>query len=346
MPSPTPLRLGAAEFERLLRSPLSYDDLMGRPIMVDVDAGAEALRDPKLPEMLAALPAVFVGISESPHPLFDVCVAPDDPNLESLTTTLTNTATASITLALLLRGGASRSTSEGLVAESAAYSLLQAGPEFARWRSERSTHFGRREENPVLVYRNSSHLSIVLNRPHKHNAFDAATRDALCAAFELAIVDTTITRVSLSGNGPSFCSGGDLDEFGSRPDPASSHIIRLSRSAARLAAVLGPRLRVRLHGSCLGAGIELAAFAGHVRAHPDARLGLPELALGLLPGAGGTVSIPRRIGRQRCAYLAYTGVRLDARTALDWGLVDAIDDYSDDDSNDGGQDAHDGEEGA
>ncbi|MCW2550649.1 MAG: enoyl-CoA hydratase, partial [Mycobacterium sp.] len=57
---------------------------------------------------------------------------------------------------------------------------------------------------------------------------------------------------------------------------------------------------------------------------PDSVLGLPELALGLLPGAGGTVSITRRIGRWRTAYLVLSGRTIDAATALDWGLVDAI----------------------
>jgi enoyl-CoA hydratase/carnithine racemase len=61
-----------------------------------------------------------------------------------------------------------------------------------------------------------------------------------------------------------------------------------------------------------------------VRAHPDTVLGLPELSLGLIPGAGGTVSISRRIGRWRTAYLVLSGRTIDAPTALRWGLVDEI----------------------
>jgi enoyl-CoA hydratase/carnithine racemase len=63
-----------------------------------------------------------------------------------------------------------------------------------------------------------------------------------------------------------------------------------------------------------------------VSAAPDAFFELPELAMGLVPGAGGTASLPRRIGRQRTAWLALSGERIDARTALRWGLVDAIED--------------------
>ena len=74
----------------------------------------------------------------------------------------------------------------------------------------------------------------------------------------------------------------------------------------------------------MGAGIELAAFATRVSAHPEASIALPELALGLIPGAGGTVSVTRRIGRQRCAQLALHGGPISAGTALEWGLIDEI----------------------
>jgi enoyl-CoA hydratase/carnithine racemase len=70
--------------------------------------------------------------------------------------------------------------------------------------------------------------------------------------------------------------------------------------------------------------LEMAAFCGWVEAHEDSVIGLPELSLGLIPGAGGTVSVTRRIGRWRTAYLVLTGRTVDAATALTWGLVDAI----------------------
>ncbi len=76
----------------------------------------------------------------------------------------------------------------------------------------------------------------------------------------------------------------------------------------------------------MGAGVELPPFAGRVVARADATFRLPEVGMGLVPGAGGTVSIPRRVGRQRAAWLALTGSAIDAQTALDWGLVDAIND--------------------
>jgi len=110
--------------------------------------------------------------------------------------------------------------------------------------------------------------------------------------------------------GESFCSGGDLDEFGSLSNPAEAHAIRTTRSPALLAARLAGRLRVEVHGACLGAGIELPAFADRVVAEEGAYFQLPEVALGLVPGAGGTVSLPRRIGRQRTAWFGLSGQRL------------------------------------
>ena len=79
------------------------------------------------------------------------------------------------------------------------------------------------------------------------------------------------------------------------------------------------------HGPCIGAGIEVPAFAGSVLASPGTTFRLPELRMGLIPGAGGTVSIPRRIGRWRTAYLALSGAPIGIETAQAWGLVDGLD---------------------
>ncbi|MCZ0997091.1 enoyl-CoA hydratase/isomerase family protein [Streptomyces mirabilis] len=83
-------------------------------------------------------------------------------------------------------------------------------------------------------------------------------------------------------------------------------------------------MTAHLHGACVGAGIELAAFAGRVLAAPDTLIRLPEVGMGLIPGAGGTASLPVRIGRERTAYLALSGDTLSAAQALGWGLVDEI----------------------
>ena len=150
-------------------------------------------------------------------------------------------------------------------------------------------------------------------------------RDALVDALAAAAADPGL-RVEIDGAGPSFCSGGDLAEFGSVPDAATAHRLRLRRSAGRALAAVAERVVVRVHGACVGAGVELPAFAGRVIARRDATFRLPEVAMGLVPGAGGTVSLPRRIGRQRTALLALTGAPIDAATAQQWGLVDEVED--------------------
>jgi enoyl-CoA hydratase/carnithine racemase len=202
---------------------------------------------------------------------------------------------------------------------------LQGGPEFATWRQshpvvERSLET---EGDTVGVRRTGDTLHITLSRPSVHNALNSQMRDELHAALMIAASDPSVA-VLLEGEGPSFCSGGDLQEFGSRPDPGTAHLVRLRRSSGLLIAGMSERVEARLHGSCLGAGIELPAFAGRVTAQRDTTIALPEIDLGLIPGAGGTVSLTGRIGRHRTAYLALTGDVIDAGTALQWGLVDAV----------------------
>jgi enoyl-CoA hydratase/carnithine racemase len=255
---------------------------------------------------------------------FDVVVETRDA-LAPLVANVEAAPLASAALAQLLRGHAGRTVEQGLVAESFVYSMLQAGPEFAGWLArQRTLRPEIPEEAPVKVAREGGRLELTLNHPMKRNAYSAAMRDHLCEALQLAAADDGIDEIVLRGEGPAFCSGGDLDEFGLLVDPATAHAIRTTRSAARLLAACASRVRAELHGACVGAGIELPAFARRVVASPDAWFQLPELSMGLVPGAGGTVSLPGRIGRQRTARLALSGERMDAETALGCGLVDEI----------------------
>jgi hypothetical protein len=215
----------------------------------------------------------------------------------------------------------------GVVTESLAYSTLQGGPEFARWLADRGPARLPDIADPVQADRDGNTLRIAFNRPQRHNAFSTDARAALLEALTVAQLDPSIDEVVLSGNGPSFCSGGDLAEFGTFSDPASAHLARTRYSPAllldALTARLGKACRAEVHGQVLGSGLEMAAFCGRVVSRPDAVFGLPELSLGLLPGAGGTVSVTRRIGRWRTAYLVLTGRSIGVDTAVCWGLVDA-----------------------
>lgn len=222
-----------------------------------------------------------------------------------------------------LLGEPAGSVEAGLVAESRAYADLQGGPELARWLAERGPAEPDPSPDPVRLDRVGDDLTISLHRPECHNAVDVALRDALVEALELVAADPALT-VTLRGDGPSFCSGGDLREFGTFPDPETAHAVRLERLPARALAAVADRVTAEVHGHCVGAGVELAAFCHRVVAHPATTFRLPEVAMGLVPGQGGTVSLPRRIGPARTAWLALTGRAVDARVALEWGLVDEL----------------------
>jgi enoyl-CoA hydratase/carnithine racemase len=276
---------------------------------------------------LAHLGCVLVAIGEATDALaaaFDV-VVDDEAAAAEVTNAIDARPIASTALALLLRGTERRTVLDGLIAESSTYSTLQQGPEYGAWFSARTRRSRAAESGPpVRLKRTENVLRVTLSRPAVRNAFNAAMREALLDALGIAIADDTVTEIEIDGEGTDFCSGGDLDEFGSLSDPATAHLLRVSRSAAQTLHQLRDRTTAHVHGACVGAGIELPAFAGRVIAREGATFLLPEISMGLVPGAGGTVSISRRVGRRRTAWMAITGTRVDVATALRWGLVDAV----------------------
>jgi enoyl-CoA hydratase/carnithine racemase len=291
---------------------------------LDDDAGWDA------PPIHDGVPSVVVGTTASDeleeHPAATACdivLGPDDPALDWVAGTLGRHPEASRTLARVLRGSLDRTVEEGLVAESLAYSALQGGTEFQRWLSGYQRKPRGDEGDPVRLERVGPHLRITLQRPHKRNALNAAMQQALCDAF-LVAADPQIEHVDVFADGPTFCSGGDLDEFGTFESPEAAHVLRLERSVGRAIAAVADKVGFHLHGACAGSGIELPAFARGIVADESTTFVLPEVGLGLIPGAGGTVSLPRRIGRHRTALLGLLGRPIDAWTALRWGLVDFV----------------------
>lgn len=318
----------------------SFGTARGEPLIV-VDLQADHSNDPPMLHdaalhELGTLPAVIVGVGPVDHPaawLVDVVADPEliGGEAAAIINGVGQRPLASTALCLLLRHGDQRTISAGLVAESTTYSMLQGGPEFARWLTSRRPSAPRANTEPVVITeRDENTMTIVFNRPRRHNAVDVAMSEqlveALTEALTVSLAEPAL-RIVLRGNGPSFSSGGDLAEFGSLPDPVTAHAARLSRSSGQLIAMMSDRIEAQLHGNCFGAGIELTAFAGSVIAAPDTRIALPELSLGLIPGAGGTVSLPRRIGRHRTALLALTGLTIDATTAHRWELVNRVEQH-------------------
>jgi hypothetical protein len=212
-----------------------------------------------------------------------------------------------------------------LVLESLAYSMLLASEGFAAWRAARPVRRRKDAAGPrVDVSRDDGKYRVRLARPAARNAVDARMRDGLVEALEAVLLDAEGGAVELSGEGPVFCAGGDLDEFGQADDAGRAHAIRSLQSPVRLVEALGARVTARVHGACIGAGIEIPAAAARVIAQPGTFFRLPEVAMGLIPGAGGTASIARRIGRHRACYMALSGADIDTETALAWGLIDSV----------------------
>lgn len=318
------LEVYSTELSALLAPTWSRPD-QPNVVIVELDA-ASAQHSPG--HLSAELAAVVIGVDRSggdarpPSTLpVDLVVHDDSEQLDAIVSRVHAQPTAATSLVQLLRQSEHRSLDDALLLESAVYSTLQSGREFAAWREQRPRRPVSSQLTPaVLVERDDGRLRILLNRPHVHNALDRTMRDALLQALELVLLDHSIEQVHIAGVGPSFCAGGDLDEFGSFSDPATAHLIRTTASIGRLLMRVARRAVVHLHGACFGSGIELPAFVDDIRA-TEVRIALPEVSMGLIPGAGGTWSLPRRIGRHRTAWLALSGQTIDGPTARSWGLV-------------------------
>lgn len=180
-------------------------------------------------------------------------------------------------------------------------------------------------DTPLLTADHDAVRVVTVNRPDKLNALDLATLQALDRAFAEAAADAAVRVVVLTGAGPkAFVAGADI-----------AGMVALSPAAARDFSLAGQRMMRRLermpkpvlamvNGFALGGGLELA-MACHLRIAADgAKLGLPEVGLGLLPGFGGTQRLPRLVGRAAALELALTGKPVDAARALALGLVNRV----------------------
>ena len=315
--------LSAKELAALARSsPESFGPDSDYPYLAFDLAGS----DPRLSAWLENLPCPIVGIGEGALATSCDVVIPDPKGLVGIARNVAASPMAAMVLVQQLRASAGLSSAHALTAESFAYATLQAGPEFRRWHLAHASSAAAptRGANPLFVVREGEVLRITLNHPARRNAIGVDMRDALVEALDLALIDPEIRSVELRASGACFSIGGDVAEFARVSDPGTAHWIRTLRLPARRVMHLADRLRVRVNGAAIGAGVEIACFAQRITATADAWFQLPELHYGLIPGAGGTVSLPRRIGRQRTAYMALSMRRVPASIALGWGLIDAI----------------------
>ena len=158
---------------------------------------------------------------------------------------------------------------------------------------------------------------IVIDNPPV-NALNINVRAGLIDALERAKSDTAVHAVVLACAGRTFIAGADITEFDKPPKPPGT-----SDVIAALDAMPKPVVAA-LHGTALGGGLEIALGCHYRIAAPTTRLGLPEIKLGLIPGAGGTQRLPRLIGMAKALPMILTGEPINAKAALEYGLVDAI----------------------
>ena len=334
VPTPAVRRCSVDEALALLSAPDAAEEcsvVQGCAALV-VEGGAEEWPDdeltPRQRRTLEWLPCVTVAPAEGPAwRRFDVAAQPDGTEQlatpEDLLTAVADRPEAATALVRLVRAARRSDPDSALWAESVTYGLLQSGGEFAAWRSSAPAATPG-PSGWVDVARTPPGTTVTLVRPERHNALDVSLRDALVDALRgLALDDRPIT---LRGAGPSFCRGVGLAAVGTFPHPVPAHLIRSTRLPARAVADVRHRLTTQVHGACVGAGVELAAFASHVVAAPGTTFRLPEVAMGLVPGSGGTWSVSRRIGAARANWLALTGAAVDDQLAVRWGLVDEVSD--------------------
>ncbi len=301
-------------------------------VAVDLDSDRTTLEQRiRLKRWLGRQPLPVIALNTVPgiSALVDcVDVLVTDPStLQRVHEKISANPRASAVLIQVLRAQASLDVPSALAVESLGYATLQAGEEFRVWLTAMQGRYLPKVDSgeaPLLIQRSESVLRITLASARNRNALSHAMRDALSAVFKLVLMDEEIQSVIVDAEGPCFSAGGDLSEFGSMRDQAMAHAIRMQRMPAQYLAACADRCEFRVHGAAIGAGIELSAFARRLVATSDSLFRLPEVAMGLIPGAGGCVSIPRRIGRQKAALMAILGEDVDAQTALTWGLIDAI----------------------
>ena len=173
------------------------------------------------------------------------------------------------------------------------------------------------DHSPVRYRREGQIAFIDIDNPPV-NALSAAVRQGLAAAMAQLGQDNDAQIAVLSCAGRTFIAGADISEFGKPPvTPFLPDVVALIEASEK-------PIVAALHGTVLGGGLEVALGAHYRVALPGTRMGLPEVTLGLLPGAGGTQRLPRLVGADAAIDLITSGRQVDARKALELGLIDAL----------------------
>ncbi len=178
----------------------------------------------------------------------------------------------------------------------------------------------------TLIYEKKDGIAYVtLNRPESLNVYNIQMRDDLYDILRAIKDDEDVKVCIFKGSGEkAFCAGADLSEFLTAPPPVIARQVRWQRDIWGLFLNIPQPLIAGLHGYVLGSGVEIALCCDIRIASEDARFGLPEVGLGIIPAAGGTQTLPRLIGRGKALEILLTNQWVDAEEALRIGLVNGV----------------------
>ena len=179
---------------------------------------------------------------------------------------------------------------------------------------------------PTVLYSKQDHVAqVVLNRPRVINAYNMQMRDELFESLSAAKDDTDVRAIVLSGSGErGFCVGADLTEFGTAPSLAIARQVRWERDIWGLFLSIRKPMIAALHGFVIGSGVEMACLCDVRIASEDAVFSMPEVALAMVPAAGGTQTLSRVIGAAATLDLILTNRKVTSGEAAPMGLVHQV----------------------
>jgi enoyl-CoA hydratase/carnithine racemase len=178
----------------------------------------------------------------------------------------------------------------------------------------------------TLIYEKKDAIAYVtLNRPQALNVYNVQMRDDLYQVLSAINDDPEVKVVIFKGAGEkAFCAGADLSDFLSAPSPVIARRVRFGRDVWSLFLSIPQPIIAAVHGYVLGSGIEMALCCDIRIASDDAKFGLPEVGLGIIPAAGGTQTLPRAIGMARALEMLLANRWLSSEEAHSMGLVNQV----------------------
>ena len=177
----------------------------------------------------------------------------------------------------------------------------------------------------MLYSKRGAVAHIVLNRPRVMNAYNVQMRDELFFTLEAVRDDPDVRVAVISGAGErAFCAGADLTEFGTAPSQVIARQVRWERDIWGLFLALRKPLIAAMRGYVIGSGVEIACLCDIRIAADDAQFALPEVALGMIPAAGGTQTLRRVVGASRALEMVLSNRRIGAEEARRIGLAHKV----------------------